>query len=64
MIYENLIDNYLLGKMSKEEEQEFLSECKVNKTLKEEAIAMAYLIKGLNTLQEQLFQLLLIFLLL
>lgn len=50
MIYEDLIDNYLLGKMSKEEEQEFLFECKVNKTLKEEAIAMAYLIKGLNTL--------------
>ena len=49
MIYEDLIDNYLFGRMSQQEEQSFLSECKTNQTLKEEAIAMAYLIKGLKS---------------
>jgi hypothetical protein len=50
MVYEDLIDDYLFGRMSLEEEQSFLSECKTNQTLKEEAIAMAYLIKGLKTI--------------
>ena len=45
MQYEDLIDNYILGKMSPEEEQVFLQECKTNSVLKEEAVAMAYLVK-------------------
>ena len=48
MIYEDLIDNYLFGRMSPEQEQSFLSECKTNQSLKEEAITMAFLVKGLK----------------
>lgn len=57
MIYEDLIDDYLFGRMSKEEEQNFLLECKTNVELKEEAITIAYLVKGLKNLhnKEQLF---------
>lgn len=45
MLYEDRIDDYLLGRMSSEEEQNFLKDCKTNKTLKDEAIAMVYLVK-------------------
>jgi hypothetical protein len=48
MQYEDIIDDYLLGRMSSEEEQNFLQECKTNPILKEEAISMAYLVKGLK----------------
>lgn len=48
MKYENRIDKYLLGKMTSKEEKEFIKECKTNSVLKEEAIAMAYLVKALN----------------
>ena len=48
MQYIDLIDDYLLGRMSSKEEQNFLQECKSNPVLKEEAISMAYLVKGLR----------------
>lgn len=48
MTYEDIIDDYLRGRMSSEEEQNFLQECKSNPVLKEEAISMAYLYKGLR----------------
>ena len=48
MQYEDRIDDYLLGRMSPEEEQNFIQECKINPVLKEEAVSMAYLVKGLK----------------
>jgi hypothetical protein len=50
MIYEDLIDDYLFGRILSEQEQSFLSECRTNQTLKEEAVAMAYLVKGLKSI--------------
>lgn len=49
MKYEELIDKYLLGKMTPVEEQAFLTECKANKELKEEAVMMAYLVKHIRS---------------
>lgn len=48
MKYEDRIDKYLLGKMTSKEEKEFIKECKTNPVLKEEAIAMAYLVKAIK----------------
>lgn len=53
MIYEERIDNFILGKMSNKEEKEFLSECKTNSTLRKEAITIAYLVKGLKKLHNK-----------
>ena len=46
MKYEELIDNFLFGRMTPEEEISFLKECKSNKELKEEAVMIALLIKA------------------
>ena len=48
MKYEELIDNFLFGRMSPEEEISFLKECKSNKELKKEAVMMALLVKTLK----------------
>ena len=55
MKYEELIDNFLFGRMSPEEEISFLNECKSNKELKKEAIMMALLIKTVKKLHEKSF---------
>ena len=52
MKYEELIDNFLFGRMSPEEEISFLSECKSNKELKKEAVMMALLVKTVKKLHE------------
>ena len=49
MKYEQQIDNFLLGRMTSEEEISLLRECKVNSELKEEAIMMALLVKIIKT---------------
>ena len=43
MKYEELIDKFLLGRMTSEEESLFIEECKQNSELKEEATMMAIL---------------------
>ena len=43
------IDAYLRGQMTYEEENQFLSECKENKELKERAYMTALLTKSLRT---------------
>ena len=48
MQYIDLIDDYLRGRMSLKEEQNFLQSCESNPVLKEEAISMAYLYKSLR----------------
>ena len=48
MIYEELIDNFIFGRMSESEEQDFLTECKTNSELREEAAMTALLVKGLR----------------
>ena len=48
MLYIDLIDDYLRGRMSLKEEQNFLQTCKSDPVLREEAISMAYLYKSLR----------------
>ena len=48
MKYEQQIDDFLLGKMTPEEESLFIQECKQNNELKEEAIMMALLVKTIK----------------
>lgn len=48
MKYEELIDNFLFGRMTPEEEISFLNECKSNKELKEEAVMMALLVQTIK----------------
>lgn len=48
MKYEQQIDDFLLGRMTPEEEISFLQECKQNSELKEETIMMALLVKTLK----------------
>ena len=43
------IDSYLRGQMTKEEESQFISDCKNNKALKERAYLTALLAKSLKT---------------
>ena len=43
------IDSYLRGQMTKEEESQFLSDCKSNKELKERAYMTALLAKSIGT---------------
>lgn len=52
MKYEELIDNFLFGRMTPEEEISFLNECKINKELKHEAVMMALLVKTLKNNQQ------------
>jgi hypothetical protein len=52
MNYEQQIDNFLLGRMTPEEESSFIQECKTNSKLREEAILMAYLVKALKTIKQ------------
>lgn len=52
MKYEKLIDKFLFGRMTPEEEISFLNECKSNKELKREATMMALLIKTVKKLHE------------
>ena len=46
MAMDDRIDSYLRGQMTKEEESQFLSECKENKELKERAYLTALLYKA------------------
>ena len=41
MKYEELIDNFLFGRMTPEEEILFLNECKTNKELRQEAVMIS-----------------------
>ena len=43
------IDSYLRGQMTKEEESQFISDCKKNKELKERAYMTALLAKSLKS---------------
>ena len=47
-MYEELIDSFLFGRMSESEEQDFLTKCKTNPELREEATMIALLVKGLQ----------------
>ena len=47
MQYIDFMDDYLRGRMSLIEEQNFLQTCKSDPVLKEKAIFMAYLVKWL-----------------
>jgi predicted RNA-binding protein associated with RNAse of E/G family len=42
------IDSYLRGQMTKEEESQFISDCKNNKELKKRAYMIALLVKSLK----------------
>ena len=42
------IDSYLRGQMTKEEESQFISDCKNNRELKERAYMTALLVKSLK----------------
>ena len=42
------IDSYLRGQMTKEEESQFLSDCKNNRELKERAYMTALLVKAIK----------------
>ena len=48
MKYEKLIDKFLFGQMSPEEESLFLQECKTNSELKKEAVTTALLVKAVK----------------
>lgn len=48
MAKEELIDKYILGQMTQEEEMDFLQKCKEDKELKEMAIAQAWLVKAIR----------------
>lgn len=48
MAKEDLIDRYILGQMTREEEENFLQKCKEDSELKEMAIAQAWLVKALR----------------
>lgn len=52
MKYEELIDNFLFGRMTPEEEISFLNECKTNKELKQEAVMIALLVQALKNNQQ------------
>jgi hypothetical protein len=42
------IDNYLFGRMTKEEEQTFLSDCKTDNELRHRAYMTALMVKAIN----------------
>lgn len=46
---EELIDKYILGQMTQEEEKSFIQQCKEDEELKEMAIAQAWLVKALRS---------------
>lgn len=48
MKYEQIIDKFLFGQMSPEEEFLFLQECKTNSELKKEAVMTALLVKAVK----------------
>lgn len=48
MKYKQLIDRFLFGQMSPEEESLFIQVCKQNSELKEEATMMALLVQTLK----------------
>ena len=48
MAKEELIDRYILGQMTQEEEMDFLQKCKNDEELKEMAIAQAWLVKAIR----------------
>ena len=48
MAKEELIDRYILGQMTQEEEMDFLQKCKEDDELKEMAIAQAWLVKAIR----------------
>lgn len=49
MAMDDRIDSYLRGQMTKEEESQFLSECKENIELKERAYLAALLFKAIKS---------------
>ncbi len=49
-LYQEQVDLYIRGKMTPQEENEFILECKRNPELKQVAIATAYMVKGLMKL--------------
>ena len=48
MVIDDRINSYLRGQMTKEEESQFISDCKNNKELKERAYITALLTKSLK----------------
>ena len=48
---EERIDAYIRGKMTPEQEQEFLNECRENKELREQAVLTARMVKAIKTLR-------------
>ena len=46
------IDSYLRGQMTKEEESQFISDCKNNRELKERAYLTALIVKALKTINK------------
>ena len=48
MAMDDRIDNFIFGRMTEEEEKQFLSDCKNNKELKHRAYLTALMIKGLK----------------
>lgn len=51
--YQEQVDLYITGKMTPEEEKEFISECRRNPELKRIAIATAWMVKGLMKLHSK-----------
>jgi hypothetical protein len=51
MAKEELIDKYILGQMTQEEEMDFLQKCKEDDELKEMAIAQAWLVKAIRNIK-------------
>lgn len=47
------IDDYILGKMTPEEEQIFLSDCKENPELKHRAYMTALMVKGIRNIAKE-----------
>ena len=50
ILQEQRIDDYITGKMSPEQEQQFLNECRENKELREQAVLTAMMVKAIKTL--------------
>ena len=51
MAKEELIDKYILGQMTREEEEDFLQKCKEDSELKDMAVAQAWLVKALKNMR-------------
>jgi len=47
------IDNFIRGKMTPQQEQQFIADCKSNPVLREKAIMTAYLVKGLQMIHNK-----------